>query len=228
MIWARWALALSAVALLYLPGISPLRLLVRLALHQIDPGRVQLLIGLVAAQFATIALALVACFALNAAKVWSIWLARLSAVLLILFGIPWLLPSGLFVLYALHDQSAVGFGTSTPSNSKRLWWAPILGGAAFLAGVSLLTQYAPSWGLPPGSLQQWILLVLVCGEWIEVTVHEFGHTLAAWAVGFRVRSVCIGPLLIVNDAQKSAPPGMAMGAPPHAARWLRRMHSLRK
>jgi len=153
MIWARWALALSAVALLYLPGISPLRLLVRLALHQIDPGRVQLLIGLVAAQFATIALALVACFALNAAKVWSIWLARLSAVLLILFGIPWLLPSGLFVLYALHDQSAVGFGTSTPSNSKRLWWAPILGGAAFLAGVSLLTQYAPSWGLPPGSLQ---------------------------------------------------------------------------
>src|SRR5215472_11650052 len=44
-----------------------------------------------------------------------------------------------------------------------------------------------------------LLLVWDAGWIVDMTVHEFGHTLVAWALGFRFVALNIGPFTIVKD-----------------------------
>jgi tetratricopeptide (TPR) repeat protein len=82
------------------------------------------------------------------------------------------------------------------------WWVSYLAGTVMLFSWSLLLQRGEAWGLPATSLRDWLLLYWVCGSLVEMTVHELGHGLAAWAVGFRVRTISIGPLTICNDLER--------------------------
>jgi tetratricopeptide (TPR) repeat protein len=63
------------------------------------------------------------------------------------------------------------------------------------AGVQLLIQNEPrvEFIAPP-----WLFLISG-GLLVVTTIHEVGHTLAAWLLGFRFRAINIGPLTIVKD-----------------------------
>ena len=44
----------------------------------------------------------------------------------------------------------------------------------------------------------WVILIL--GELLVITVHEFGHAFAAWGVQFRFKAINIGPVTVRKDA----------------------------
>ena len=69
-----------------------------------------------------------------------------------------------------------------------------------LAGMALLFFYAHRLGLPQTRLGREFWLYLVGGELLVITLHEFGHAFAAWAVHFRFKVINIGPLTVWKDA----------------------------
>jgi hypothetical protein len=62
------------------------------------------------------------------------------------------------------------------------------------------TLEARSLGLPAVNLGGGFWQVLFIGEFVVICIHEGGHASAAWAVGFRFQSICIGPLITRRDA----------------------------
>ena len=200
--WGRLVLAASGVSILFLPGLSPVRILYLLAHQEANPSALHGLVFLLVSQVAAGALAIIASLMLNTPQPGSIRLGRIGAMALIVFGVPWLILPGLFVLYALIHPPGVSTHSNAAARGKSVWWSSIFGGPALIAGWSFVLSHAPSWGLPASSLGSSIIWVWFCGEFIEITVHELGHTLAAWAVGFRVRTICIGPLTLWNEPGK--------------------------
>ncbi|HTR35586.1 MAG TPA: M50 family metallopeptidase [Bryobacteraceae bacterium] len=200
--WGRLVLAASGVSILFLPGLSPMRILYILADQEANPAALHGLVFLLVSQVAAGTLAIIASLMLKTPRPGSVRLGRIAALALIVFGVPWLILPGLFVLYALIHPPGVSTHSTAAARGKSLWWSSIFGGPALIAGWGLVMSHAPSWGLPASSLGSSIIWVWFCGEFIEITVHEFGHTLAAWAVGFRVRTICIGPLTLWNEPGK--------------------------
>jgi len=150
----------------------------------------------------TAAVSLGASYAMKYANPWTSWVATLAALLLIIAGFPWLTVPGIFVLFALagppkeQPQALKKSGGSVP------WWTSLISGALLIFSWGLLMQQGENLGLQATTLRPWLWLIWFCGSLADITVHELGHTLAAWAVGFRIRSICIGPLLIWNHPEK--------------------------
>ena len=199
--WGRWTLAVSGVLLLVLPGWSPVRLLTATAHRELDDSQLRALVFLMVSQVLASALCIAAALILSKPGRWQVRLGRAGAIALLLFGFPWLILPGLFVLYALIHPPGTP-QSAAHARGKSIWWSSLFGGPALIAGWTMVVNQAPYWGLPASSLGSSIIWVWFCAEFVEITVHELGHTLAAWAVGFRVRTLCIGPLTIWNEPGK--------------------------
>jgi tetratricopeptide (TPR) repeat protein len=72
--------------------------------------------------------------------------------------------------------------------------ASVLGLAACLIVLSSFAGPAYRMGLP-FVRPRFTVLLLIGLLWIHTAFHESGHALAAWAVGFRLRSLCVGPMM---------------------------------
>jgi tetratricopeptide (TPR) repeat protein len=62
------------------------------------------------------------------------------------------------------------------------------------------TYWLPSLGLPVVDLSGWAFWLLPLEQLITVTVHELGHAAVALSLGFRFRSLNIGPVTIRKEA----------------------------
>jgi Zn-dependent protease len=141
-------------------------------------------------------------YAMKYAKPWTSWAATIASLLLIIAGFPWLTVPGIFVLFALAGPPKEQQQTHKKNGGSAPWWISPISGALLMFGWGMMLSQGENLGLTATALRPWILLIWFCGSLADITVHELGHTLAAWAVGFRIRSICIGPLLIWNHPEK--------------------------
>jgi tetratricopeptide (TPR) repeat protein len=140
-------------------------------------------------------------------RTWSRW-TGLMPCLYLLLGYPYLTPIGALGLYYLWTQTTVKRRTLTGAEfwnpSRQSGWmltASLLGWFVARMAFSGLEIRAFRTGLPrfgsggPGMVP---FLFLV---WIQVAIHECGHALAAVLVGFRVKVLAMGPLVLSKDAR---------------------------
>ena len=113
--------------------------------------------------------------------------------------LPFLTPFGIVQMVTLAiPASRAHFTETAPAGPGLRWRRAMLyaTGLAWIglcawAGVRFLDFHAlPVW--TPAALA----LVAPVLMFVDVTVHELGHLLAAWAVDFRFERICVGPLLI--------------------------------
>jgi hypothetical protein len=93
--------------------------------------------------------------------------------------------------------------------SKWNWIASAVAVFAFVSAMNWINRAAAHAGfavtasaLP--TLESRRIVVLFLAGLVVTTLREFGHVLVAWAVGFRIRLIAIGPLMIWNDRQGRA------------------------
>ena len=141
-------------------------------------------------------------YAMTYTKPWTSWVATIASVLLIVAGFPWLTVPGIFVLFALAGPPKEQPQVHKKSGGSAPWWISPISGALLIFGWGMMLSQGENLGLTATALRPWILLIWFCGSLANITVHELGHTLAAWAVGFRVRSICIGPLVMWHHPEK--------------------------
>jgi Zn-dependent protease len=141
-------------------------------------------------------------YAMTYAKPWVPWPATIASLLLIIAGFPWLTVPGIFVLFTLAGPPKEQPQVHKKSGGAAPWWISPISGALLIFGWGFMLRQGESLGLAATAFRPWILLIWFCGSRADITVHELGHTLAAWAVGFRVRSICIGPLVMWNHPDK--------------------------
>jgi len=141
-------------------------------------------------------------FGLNDAKPWTSWVATIASLLLIIAGFPWLTVPGIFVLFALAGPPKEQPQAHKKSGGSAPWWISPISGAFLIFGWGWMLHHGENLGLAATTFRPWLLPIWLCGSLADITVHELGHTLAAWAVGFHIRSICIGPLLIWNHPEK--------------------------
>ena len=141
-------------------------------------------------------------YAMTYTKPWTSWPATIAALLLIIAGFPWLTVPGIFVLFVLAGPPKEQPQPPKKSGGSAPWWISPISGAVLIFGWGFMLRQGESLRLTPTAFRPWILPIWFCASLANITVHELGHTLAAWAVGFRVRSICIGPLVIWNHPGK--------------------------
>lgn len=137
---------------------------------------------------------------------WSRWTGLMPCIYL-LPGFPYLTILGVAGLWYLWTQPVVEHAPLTAAeywNPRRqsgwMLMASVLGWFIARLGFSGLQVRAYQAGLPmfdaagPG-LAAFLLLML-----IHIAIHECGHALAAKAVGFHVKVLAIGPLVISNSS----------------------------
>jgi Zn-dependent protease len=130
----------------------------------------------------------------------------------LLLGFPWLTIAGAIGLYVLIGKSwrpnpAAAPAPAKPTtdfwDSKRKLKAQsvvlILCSIASSALYWRIDRYAEHAGMPgwhPGwTLWPWVFTFIV----FNVALHECGHALIAWAVGFKVRAICVGPFTLRRE-----------------------------
>jgi tetratricopeptide (TPR) repeat protein len=134
---------------------------------------------------------------------WARWTGLFPCVYL-LFGFPWLTLVGAGGLYLLWTQPVESVHRPIEFwNPRRqsIWFAiaSVLGWAAVRQGITVFEAYADRIGLPDLEMDRTPLLALFLLVWLHIGVHECGHALAAWAVGFRLKAFGIGPLALHKD-----------------------------
>lgn len=67
-----------------------------------------------------------------------------------------------------------------------------------LAFAQALREFARSWGLPVEGEKQVGFLWILAGQLGFLVIHEVGHLLAAWALGFYFREIGFGPFAVVE------------------------------
>jgi tetratricopeptide (TPR) repeat protein len=88
----------------------------------------------------------------------------------------------------------------TPRGSSTGWIAGVVWLIAYSSGISILYPYAHSLGLTGSvALSFWILFCVL--DFLVLLVHELGHALATWAVGYRLKVICAGPVTIRRDVR---------------------------
>lgn len=169
--------------------------------------------------------------------------AGIPACLLLLVGLPWLTIGGALGLYALLTAPAPTAIPGVPAKTKPTtdyWTAKrksraqgilqsfLWFGAFFLqAWFSLYAHRAgmPAWN-PGAKWWLWVFLFIM----VNTALHEAGHTIVAWALGYRVRIFSIGPVTywrgrnasrFIIDWERLFNGGGYMGAVPVSDRNLR-------
>ncbi len=185
---ARWVLTICGVLALALPFVS--WSLINFLELGMGPAVLTAVVSLGAG------------YAMKYPKPWASWVATIASLLLMIAGFPWLTGPGIFVLFALAGPPKEQPQAHKKSGNSAPWWISPISGALLIFGWGFLMRQGETWGLAATIFRPWMLPIWLCGSLADITVHELGHTLAAWAVGFRVRSVCIGPLLISNHSEE--------------------------
>lgn len=132
--------------------------------------------------------------------------AGFAACIGLLPGFPWLTLLGSVGLIAVAalPRGEQAQKEDTPRLRHREtfldWIVGIITGVLLVLGMGFLFRYAHSLGLPNIAMRGGFWVLLTAGELLVVTVHEFGHAVAAWAVHFRFKVINIGPLTVWNDA----------------------------
>jgi Zn-dependent protease len=109
---------------------------------------------------------------------------------------------------------ARGSGTRSPRNGLRLskqqragvgrWAVGIVAGGSFGA-VSMFPAVVVSDGHPAAPLLAGLIALAFIA--VSVLVHEIGHAVAAWAVGWRVHLIVVGPFAFAPRQRKFIPLG---------------------
>jgi tetratricopeptide (TPR) repeat protein len=135
---------------------------------------------------------------------WSRW-AGIAASIGLLPIFPWFTAAGVVGLCVLlfnppqtHDAGH-DFTRLRARPSPWTWLVSLVTTSLWIAACGRLTLYARSLGLPAANLGGSFWPILLIGGFTVICVHECGHALAAWAVGFRFRSICVGPLVTWRD-----------------------------
>ena len=151
-------------------------------------------------------LCLITSWAMKHERAWGRWVGLLSSALLVPCS-PWFTPFGVAGLYffvwspPVMDQRAVAdYSRLRPRDSLSQWIVSIFAMGLWILACGRLTTYARSLGLPTYYLGNGFWYILFLGQLVVVSIHEFGHMSAAWAVGFRFKALCIGPLVTWKDA----------------------------
>ncbi|MGA2184271.1 MAG: site-2 protease family protein [Bryobacteraceae bacterium] len=80
------------------------------------------------------------------------------------------------------------------------WIAGVVWLIALARGANFVYPYAHSLGLTESvRLNFWILFFAL--DFLVLLVHELGHALATWAVGYRLKVICVGPVTIRRNAR---------------------------
>lgn len=88
----------------------------------------------------------------------------------------------------MHRRSSMG------------WLAAIVWLAVLVPAIRFVYSYAHSIGLTEiARFNFWILFIAL--NLPVLLVHELGHALATWAVGYRLKAICVGPVTIRCDTR---------------------------
>jgi tetratricopeptide (TPR) repeat protein len=128
-------------------------------------------------------------------------LSGMIASLFLIAGFPWLTPFGIFCFVILASRQPVVAKKKTAQE----FWDP--GRQSLLLLVLAAAGYLPlmmAWagllnlaGLTTRDfLRVPIVPLLILARWLYLPIHEFGHAAAAWIVGFHLREIAIGPMVM--------------------------------
>lgn len=210
-VWLRWAFLAIGLFLMLAPGIILHRVLNVLSwagtLHPGNPiAQAKFILVVLSSMLLVGALCLVTAWGMKRNRSWARG-TGIAACLGLLCGFPWLTLAGAIGLCAvfLTPRPTVEIAVEDtsrlrPHESLLDWIIGASTGVLLLAGVRWLIHYARILGLPHVRLGKEFWLVLILGELLVITVHEFGHALAAWAVHFRFKVINVGPVTVWKDA----------------------------
>ncbi len=121
------------------------------------------------------------------------------------------------------------FPLMPPRRSFMGWIAGVVWLLVMWRGATFIAPYARGLGLPdPGRFNLWILFFAL--EFLVLLAHELGHVLATWALGYRLKAVCLGPVIVpcgaasrrvTFDWRRVLSGGGFAGAIPNSSRDLR-------
>lgn len=208
--WLRWCFTATGLALWLLPGTILHKLLNAYGwaanLYPDDPlGQAKFMLALSLCLLVVGGLCQAAAWGLKRQRSWARG-AGIAACLGLLPGFPWLTLLGAVGLIAVvslpRDDRTVKEDNSRLRHRETFldWIVGVITGVLLIVGIGFLFRYAHSLGLPSTQTRAGFWVLLTAGELLVVTVHEFGHALAAWAVHFRFKVINIGPLTVWKDA----------------------------
>lgn len=208
--WLRWSFRTVGWALWVLPGFVLKRLLplyawaaTRFADQPVTLAKIMIAVVLCMLVIGTLCQA--TAWGLKRNRSWARTTGTVASIGL-LFGFPWLTvigAMGLFYIRSLRPVKEVHISDPNllrPRDSFPAWIVGVLSGILWVVGLAYLFRYAHTLGLPSYRTAYWWPM-LILAELVVVTVHEFGHALQAWAVGFRFKAINIGPLTVKKRAR---------------------------
>jgi tetratricopeptide (TPR) repeat protein len=210
-LWLRWMFkaAGTLLLLLILPRIARNREWLMDIADRFAPDdrhrAVILLTGFFLALIAVGGLCWITAWGLKHQLGWARWTGiAASAGLVPIF--PWMTIPGFVGLAILAaDPPKLERATEDRSRLRRTGESPfqfitsLLAGAMLIASLGWLASYARQLHLPDLAAGKQFFAILVGGQLVVVAIHEFGHAIVAWAVGFRFKSICIGPITTWRD-----------------------------
>ena len=209
-VWLRWCFTALGLALWLLPGTILHKMLNAYGwaanLYPDDPlGQAKFMLAVTVGLLVVGGLCQATAWGFKRQRPWARNVG-IAACIGLLPGFPWLTLIGAIGLIAVvsqpRDERTVKEDTSLLRHRESFfdWIIGVATGVLLVVGLAFLFRYAHSLGLPstPTRSSFWVLLTI--GELFVVTVHEFGHALAAWAVRFRFKVINIGPLTVWKDA----------------------------
>jgi Zn-dependent protease len=157
----------------------------------------------------------IAASGLKRGKPWSHPVGILTSALL-LVGFPWIAIAGGIGLFMLldpswHTSTAAAAASSRPGTdfwdskrkSKAQAFVLTLFGIAALPLLGWFILYAHRAGMPAwrGGWRFWFWYSVFA--LVNTTLHESGHAIVAWAAGFELRVICIGPFTFWRERARS-------------------------
>jgi len=240
-VWLRWSFTGIGLALWLLPGTILHKMLNAYGwaanLYPDDPlGQAKFMLAVTVVLLVVGGLCQAAAWGFKRERRWARGVG-IAACIGLLPGFPWLTLIGTVGLIAVvslpRDLQTVEEDTSRLRRRDSFldWIVGVITGILMVFGMGFLFRYAHSLGLPNIPVRGAFWIMLTAGELLVVTVHEFGHAFAAWAVHFRFKVINVGPLTVWRDAtghhhtkfdwKRLCCGGGYMGAVPASERGLR-------
>jgi len=147
-------------------------------------------------------LCLITAWGMKRDRRWTRLTGMIASVFLIA-GFPWLTPFGVLCFVILAARQPV----AAKKEAEQEFWDPnrqsllllVLAAAGY---VPLILAWALLLNLAGLTTRDYprvpIVPLLMLARWLYLPIHEFGHAAAAWIVGFHVREIAIGPIVMTS------------------------------